>query len=1273
MSFLIVLLLALASPPSARALNDLYWDTNGTAAGSGAANGTWGSSALWTVDPDGVTDTFQVATTSTNDLHFSAGVNGTTGTISVSGSQFANGLYFEESALTLGGSGSITLSDGAIIHNTSGAIPTISAALVATGSVTLTGSRIWLNNSSFAGGGTLNINTTGAATLLENGGALDGLSIINLNTTGLDIRPNLSGTNTNYNYAAGTTLNFVASTTLNTNLTQTVNWKGNIVVASARTGTLSAANAANTFFIDGSISGAGAITVNGAGTVVFTGNNTYTGGTTLSSGTLRLSGGSAILDTGLLSMGNGSSLTTLDIQTSETIGALGGGNASFYVTNLAAGQTLTLTSGTQTYSGTFSGTGGVHVAGAVETFATAFTLTDLRVSSGTLNLAAANTITNGLVMSGGTVQLRDAAAAGTNTIQASGGTLQVAVVRGSTMTITNAINIQAGNRVILSPQTNGGAAGTSTVNFAGTTTISSGGILQLGTPATNAAYGTANGAIVFGANAISGTKFQLNGNSYTVSGLSTDAANPGSAAVENGSTTSATLTVALPTATANTYAGTLRDGRTGGILGLTVNGGAGSALTLAGANTNTGATTVTGGSLILAHQLALQNSTVTTGGTGIVFDSSVASHAFTFGGLSGTTNLALTDNASNAVALTIGNNGSSQTYSGILSGSGSLTKVGVGIQTIYGANTYTGVTRVNGGELRADFSQAGAPASNIINPASTLELGGGMFTTRQTTNITVNNQTFNGLTLRAGSSVVNQIRGGGGTSLLTLGTLTRDIGSTVAFSANGGGASGIAATGTNTASGIIGGYATYLTTNGGATNSNTTDWATYNSGKIIALAAGSYSNTAATTAATNLDLTTSVTLNADVTVGSIRFNNAIATPTLTLNGTHVIDSGGILITPTVSTNATRITGGSLTSGNGQDIIIIQNNTSAGGALTIDSTLTGAVGLTKSGNGGLILTGANTYTGATYLNGGTTTISSNANLGSVATGSAIYFNGGTLATTATMSLDDGGSAQRNLVMGNNGGAVDVASGQTLTIGGAISGGGTFTKTGAGTAVLTGTSTQTGNTTITAGTLQVGVSGLGQLGTGAVALNGATASLAGTGSLLGTVTVTSGAIRPGDSGGTGTGTLTMTDLVFSPSSTTTVAELQITGSSGLGTLASDRIIINGSLTLNGSSNIIVTGVGYTPTLGDAFALIDWATVLDTGLSSTFSTGTNNRSGANTGNEGNLDLPDISSFGFTWDIRDFSGTGSLTIVVIPEPSRALLLLIGLATLCLTRRRRK
>ncbi|MEZ0389855.1 MAG: beta strand repeat-containing protein, partial [Verrucomicrobium sp.] len=117
-------------------------------------------------------------------------------------------------------------------------------------------------------------------------------------------------------------------------------------------------------------------------------------------------------------------------------------------------------------------------------------------------------------------------------------------------------------------------------------------------------------------------------------------------------------------------------------LGTTVDGGltktGTGTLALSGVNTYTGDTRVNAGTLRLSNSLAVQNSTVATGSGAVVFDSTVVSNAFTFGGLSGATALTLANNAGTpqAVAVTLGNNNRDAAYSGNLTGAGSITKKG---------------------------------------------------------------------------------------------------------------------------------------------------------------------------------------------------------------------------------------------------------------------------------------------------------------------------------------------------------------------------------------------------------------------------------------------------------------------------------------------------------------------------------------------------------------------------------------------------------------------
>lgn len=131
--------------------------------------------------------------------------------------------------------------------------------------------------------------------------------------------------------------------------------------------------------------------------------------------------------------------------------------------------------------------------------------------------------------------------------------------------------------------------------------------------------------------------------------------------------------------------------------------GAGS-LTLGGTNTFTGATTLTGGTLTLAHSGALQASPLTiTGGT-LAFNGITST---SFISLAGNQPLVLTNTSAAAVDLSVGAANTSTTYSGAISGAGSLTKIGTGKLTLSGANTHAGGTIGNGGKLSLLGSHTG--------------------------------------------------------------------------------------------------------------------------------------------------------------------------------------------------------------------------------------------------------------------------------------------------------------------------------------------------------------------------------------------------------------------------------------------------------------------------------------------------------------------------------------------------------------------------------------
>ena len=145
-----------------------------------------------------------------------------------------------------------------------------------------------------------------------------------------------------------------------------------------------------------------------------------------------------------------------------------------------------------------------------------------------------------------------------------------------------------------------------------------------------------------------------------------------------------------------TLGGAIANG-SNGPMGITLSGSG--RLALAGGNTYSGNTTVSGGTLTLANPLSLQDSTVnlTTGGA-LSFAAGVTSPSL--GGLTGGVNIALATAASQPVMLSVGQNGQSTTYVGVLSGAGGLTKQGAGVLTLTASQGFKGPTVINGGVLK---------------------------------------------------------------------------------------------------------------------------------------------------------------------------------------------------------------------------------------------------------------------------------------------------------------------------------------------------------------------------------------------------------------------------------------------------------------------------------------------------------------------------------------------------------------------------------------------
>jgi fibronectin-binding autotransporter adhesin len=184
---------------------------------------------------------------------------------------------------------------------------------------------------------------------------------------------------------------------------------------------------------------------------------------------------------------------------------------------------------------------------------------------------------------------------------------------------------------------------------------------------------------------------------------------------------------------------------------------------------------------------------------------------------------------------------------------------------------------------------------------------------------------------------------------------------------------------------------------------------------------------------------------------------------------------------TINSGATLDLGGHLSSianlqGNGT---LTNSNLTRIGAGSFAGAITGAsLSLEKYGPGTLILTGANSYGGATEISGGTLQIG----------------DGGATGTLGASSV-------------TNDGALVFNRADALSVANVISGSGSVTQAGSGTLTLAAANSYSGGTAITAGRLALG--DIGALGSGAVSLTNATLVSNVTGSLANNMGVTDGA--------------------------------------------------------------------------------------------------------------------------------------------------------------------
>ena len=342
----------------------------------------------------------------------------------------------------------------------------------------------------------------------------------------------------------------------------------------------------------------------------------------------------------------------------------------------------------------------------------------------------------------------------------------------------------------------------------------------------------------------------------------------------------------------------------------------------------------------------------------------------------------------------------------------------------------------------------------------------------------------------------------------------------------------------------------------------------------------------------------------------------------------------------------------------------------GGTLLVSGNIGGAggAGLSKEGTGTVVLSGTNSYTGATAVNAGTlvfrNTAAKTAATATAAAGANIGLGvgaGGDYTDANVADLFNTNTLAGFSLNATSGVAIDTTGGN-FTQSTALTANRSLTKLGTNTLTLSGNSTYGGTTTVTAGTLLINGNNSGATGAVSVA-SGAT--LGGNGTVGGATTIR-GNLQPGNSPDL---------LIFSSSLTlnstaTTTMEINV-GTGAIRGTDYDGINVGTSLTYGGNLTLdigTIFGVGtYSWNLFDS-------TNSPTG---SFATGGVTLTDSYTGplvNDGLgvWTLTQANGFGGnnTWTFTQ--STGDLGLSVIPEPSAWILLTGSLTALALIRRRR-
>ena len=457
----------------------------------------------------------------------------------------------------------------------------------------------------------------------------------------------------------------------------------NLALVSAGTLTMggSATSTLNTLLVS---TGNGLVVVDGP-TVNVASSSRYGGSGTGVIGRFELRSGAANFNGGITFDNTSSSGGLLKVSggaftaTSASFARTGGGDGDSATTPASSNAGLVVTGGTALLTGNLSLNGSNSSATGL-------------VDGGSLTVNGTTTVANGTTGRWYRLEVRSGSFTSTDTgngiiLAASASSAQKAalLLTGGTATVEK---ISFGTAT-----TNVGSFGTVTLNGASAALyLGSGGMVQGAGEGYTSTINLANGILGAKADWSSSLNMNLTGGGVTIKAA--DASD-----------------VAKNISLSGVLAGSYGFAKTGG-----------GVLALANANTFSGTLTQSAGTVRLDHELAAQNATVSVGTTnGLTFGTGIT--AATIAGLTGSGDLGLSNNDSNAVSLSVGNGNTTSAYAGALSGSGSITKIGTGTFTVSNTGN-TAAFSVTGGTLRgggtADWTNGGFGSGAIALKGGTI-------------------------------------------------------------------------------------------------------------------------------------------------------------------------------------------------------------------------------------------------------------------------------------------------------------------------------------------------------------------------------------------------------------------------------------------------------------------------------------------------------------------------------------------------------------------------